>query len=137
MKKLLAITLAAILGLMLSGCKKVEPTSLSYMYSVKVKGIVYFDDNGNQGNPASNITVTITATNSPKTTYKAVTGSDGKFSMLLPNKTKEANTITLYVTESQRGDGKKYSSKENKSVTLDAGATSEEIVVQLKAGENI
>lgn len=137
MKKLITIILAVVLALMLGGCKKVEPTNVTYKYSVKVQGTVYFDDNGSRGNPASNIEVTIGATNSPKAEYHAITGSDGKFSMLIPCSTNNDNKITFSVVKSKRGDGKQYSSKSAKTQTLSPGATGEEVAIELAAGVNL
>ena len=126
MKKLITIILAVVLALMLGGCKKVEPTNVTYKYSVKVQGTVYF-----------NIEVTIGATNSPKTEYHAITGSDGKFSMLLPCSTKNDNTITFSVVKSKRGDGKQYSSKSTKTQKLSPGSTGEEVAIETAAGVSL
>lgn len=124
MKKLIAITLAAVLGLMLSGCKKVQPTSVSFNYYAEVTGTVYYWDSGtnSRGNVASEITVTLDViSGAPFKKYSAVTKSDGTFSCSIPCTAKAGITVQPSVKECPKGN-KKYNNKATiTSVAIEGG----------------
>ena len=134
MKKFILITLAAALGLMLSGCNKVEPTSLSYKYSVSVSGKVTFNEES--GNGADGIEVSLSVTGAPHSTYRATTNGSGNYSITIPSTGKGGISVTASVKESIRGNYK-YSSKESKTGSAEGNKSITDLNLVLSEGVSI
>lgn len=116
MKKFLILTMTVILGLMLTGCGKVEPTNLDYKYKVTVKGSVSFDN----GNGASGFEVALTITGAPAASYHVVTDNSGNFNIIIPCLGKDGIAVVASIKDFVYM-GKKYSSKSSASGTAKAG----------------
>jgi len=132
MKKLLILTMTAVLGLMLAGCAKVEPTSVEYKYTATAKGSVEYAN----GNSASGFEVALNVTGAPQTKYHVVTGSDGKFSVTIPCLGKDGIQVTASV-QNFVYKGKKYSSTKSVTKSVDAGETSESMELTLNDGVSV
>ena len=116
MKKFLILTMTVILGLMLTGCGKVEPTNLDYKYKATVKGSVSFDN----GNGASGFEVALTITGAPAASYHVVTDNAGNFNIIIPCLGKDGLSVKASIKDFVYM-GKKYSSKADASGTAKAG----------------
>ena len=129
MKKLITIAIVAILGLMLSGCRK-EPTNVTFKYKVPVSGSVKYD---NDNFVPAGFLVTITVSGAPHTLYSATTDGSGKFSITIPSVKKSGISVSAQVDKYIK-DNMQYSSVEPKTgtVTDATGATITGLDLKLK-----
>ena len=129
MKKLLTIVMVSVLGLVFAGCTKVDPTTVDYKYSASVGGTVVYSN----GNPAVGFDVTLNVTGSVRSTYRVVTDSSGKFSIVLPCLAKEGISVSAFVSNFVY-KGLKYSSTSTSKGSCAAGASITTLSITLKDG---
>jgi len=128
MKKLITLSICAALALLLAGCTKVEPTNLDYKYVETVRGTVKYSN----GNPASGITVNMTATGALHYSYKATSQENGQYSFTLP--CLSADEVSFSLSVNCVKDGYRYRSDGSYNYNSTPGGEDSKVDITLKDG---